>query len=42
MSCDDECKLEFDATNYYGSGTPADLDNNNILERNSHMTFRSY
>ena len=40
MSCDDECKLEFDATNYYGSGSAYSLTN--ILEQNSAMTFRSY
>ena len=40
MSCDDECKLEFDATNYYGSGSNYVLSN--ILEQNSWMYFRSY
>lgn len=40
MSCDDECKLEFDATNYYGSG--ADYTLTNILQSTGAMDFRNY
>ena len=40
MSCDDECKLEFDSTNYYGSGSSYSMST--ILEQNSWMQFRSY
>lgn len=40
MSCDDECRLEFDSTNYYESGNTPSLST--VLEQNSYMKFRSY
>ena len=40
MSCDDECKLEFDDTNHYATGNAYSLTN--VLEQNSWMKFRSY
>ena len=39
MSCDDDCKLEFDSSTPYGSGSQS---LSNILEVTSAMTYRNY
>jgi hypothetical protein len=40
MSCDDECKLEFDQANHYGSGNAISMTE--LLTHTSAMTWRSY
>lgn len=40
MSCDDKCQLEFDATNYYGSGSDPSMTT--LMSQTSAMNFRNY
>ena len=40
MSCDDNCRLEFDATNYYSSG--GSVSYTTLIDVTSSMTFRNY
>ena len=40
MSCDDTCRLEFDATNYYYSG--GSVSYTTLIDVTSAMTYRNY